>query len=239
MTDQSPRDQGIDHIEAVLHTTQAGAILPAARAAFFGLMIGLSATAICLAIDPIREYWLRAGLIALAISVVASLLNDEKRRGRLFDALETRLKVDIDGDGDIGGEPIPDPDVKEIHGSTEWTNDNGHRQGAMDKIVFNEKLAAEFARGVLITGLSTAERNWKGAGKPFGDDDWDNWIAHLLKLNAIKERSDKNFRLGYEITKVGVSYLMKFLSEDEQWKILDKYWDMAAGANPPTANQGS
>jgi hypothetical protein len=96
----------------------------------------------------------------------------------------------------------------------------------MDKIIFSETLAAEFARGVLITGLSTAERNWKGDGKPFGTNDWDDWITHLKKLHAIVDRSDKNFRLGYEITPEGVSYLNGFLSEDEQWKILDKYWNL-------------
>jgi hypothetical protein len=153
---------------------------------------------------------------------------DEHFRVRIINIWEKITGRDIDGDGDINDVPIPDPDVKEIHGSTEWLNENGHRQGAMNKIVFNEKLAAEFARGVLVTGLSTAERNWKGSGKPFGDEDWDNWIAHLLKLNAIKERSDKNFRLGYEITPAGVSYLNGFMSEDEQWKILDKYWNLRA-----------
>lgn len=196
-------------------------------------MVGFTAVAICLTIDPIRPYWWRAGLLALCLSMLASWWIDEKRRGRLFDALEKRLKVDMDGDGDIGGEP-PDPDVKEIHGSTEWTNENGHRQGAMDNIIISENLCIDFARGVLVKGLSTAERNWKGADKPFGDEDWDNWIKHLKKLQAIKDRSDKNFRLGYEITPVGVSYLNGFLTEDEQWKILDKFWDMAVDHSPTT-----
>lgn len=228
MTDQSPKTQGIDTIETVLHTTQAGAILPAARAMFFSLMIGFLALAVCLAIDPLRPYWWKAALLGMGVSMVGSWIFDGYFRVRLMLVLEKVTGRDLDNDGDIADVPIPDPDVKEIHGSTEWLNESGHRQGALDKIVFSEALAAEFAHGVLVKGLSTAERNWKGDGKPFGATDWDNWITHLKKVHAIVDRSDKNFRLGYEITPEGVSYLNGFLSEDEQWNILQKYWDLRA-----------
>ena len=227
MSDQPP----IKSVES-MHTIQGGVSVPFLRSIAAGFIFSLPIMVICGALavnwEPFRPWWFWVWVLFLTVFMAFWWGWDEHFRVRIINIWEKITGRDIDGDGDVNDVPIPDPEIKEIRGTTEWTNEHGQVQGAMDRIVINETLAAEFARGVLVKGLSTAERNWKGSGKPFGDEDWDNWIGHLLRLNAIRERSDKNFRLGYEITKVGVSYLNGFLSEDEQWKILDKYWNLRA-----------
>jgi hypothetical protein len=186
VTDQSPKTQGVDTIEAVLHTTQAGATLPAARALFFSLMVGFLALVTCLIIDPIRVYWWRAALLGMAVSMVVSWMIDEKRRGRLFDALERRLNFDMDGDGDIGGVPIP-----ELIVTSETMSDDGYLQGRRAPCPVSLERAQKFARGVLDMGKPPTFAEWAGGGKPFSDGQFTDFREWLIQLNgATKENPD-------------------------------------------------
>jgi len=186
MSDQSPRDQGVDAIEKVLHTTEAGAKLPLARALAFGALMGFFALSMCLAIDQLRPYWVRIPLPFGIFCAIGSWLMDEKRRGRLFDALERRLYVDLDGDGDIGGEPIP-----ELIVTSETMSDDGYLQGRRGPCPVSIEKAQKFARGVLDQNRPPTFAEWAGGGKVFSDGQFTDFREWLIEMNgATKENPD-------------------------------------------------
>jgi hypothetical protein len=208
VTDQSPKTQGVDTIEAVLHTTQAGATLPAARALFFSLMVGFLALVTCLVVDQIRPYWWRAALLGMAISMVVSWMIDEKRRGRLFDALERRLNFDMDGDGDIGGVPTDET----ININLMRQNDNGGWEGKYSKLPVKRDQAVAFAYRVIEFGESTAVRTWtSGQYNVFSRDEYDAFVDWLDDQGGVTWKSDKDHRVGWTLNEDGVKILRTLL----------------------------
>lgn len=208
MTDQSPRDQGVDAIEKVLHTTEAGAKLPLARALAFGALMGFFALSMCLAIDQLRPYWIRIPLPFGIFCAIGSWVMDEKRRGRLFDALERRLNFDMDGDGDIGGIPV----TETINVNLARQNENGAWEGRFSRLPVRREQAVAFAYRVIELGESTAIRAWtSGQYSTFSRDEYDSFVDWLDELGGVTWKSDKDHRVGWTLNDDGVEILRKLL----------------------------
>ena len=182
MTDQPSTTAG-----DLLHTVQGGVKVPFLRAVAAGFLFSLPVLVICAGIavnyEPFRRWWWLVWLTALTGFQSWWWWRDEQRRGRMLDAIERVLLMDIDGDGDIGGEP----QEENIIVTAERMTENNYIQAERGRIPVSYAQAKAFAIAVLA-GEGTDYRTWCRDKKLFSETEFADWREYLERLHAVESR---------------------------------------------------
>lgn len=124
---------------------------------FLGLALGV-VLAVFKYTHPVR-----AGFAAWAVVQACAWLALLARWGRLIDALELALGIDVNHDGRIAGQ---EPEQHLVRVEVDERGDAGQRITSIAELPFSPAQLAQLGSG-LLGGASFSEASWSGQGQPF------------------------------------------------------------------------
>jgi hypothetical protein len=198
---------------AFLHSTQAGAGLPALKAFIYALSSAVLVAIICYRWWP-EEVWFVSAVTMPAVFLLA-FYSTQREWSRLIGLIELWVMHDLDGRDGIGNMQ-PDPEPVEVEKnlvlnyrilSTDGT-DTTYRQ----RLPISPEDMQIISNGIVNRGLSLAEDNWrpKSKGKPFGDTEFKRIINALHAAKFIRYVDPEHENLGYKPTRVGQGIFEKY-----------------------------
>lgn len=135
-----------------------------------------------------------------------------RKWGRLINALERSLDVDIDGDGDIGIEDDQQPYQPAVR--VEVIEDEG-RKGTFASLPASTDQLATLARGLLIQKKSLSDQTWAGSGRPFSRPAFQMLKSELLARGLAAWNSPGTPARGMTLTRPGQAVMRYFLTLDQ------------------------
>lgn len=191
-----------------LHTVSAGAGLPLIQAAISGVIVFV--------LVLLAGYELRfrspivtAGILGLLSLALVWILR-QRHWYQLAD-LERLTGVDLNRDGTVG-KPEPEP-VRSVRVQLNHVTQEGHVYAGdiFDLPATPEQLVA-LADGLLNGGMRFSVREWCGSGRPFSVTEFNLLRNEMLRRGLIRQVSEKDSRVGIELTDAGRQVMQDFLN---------------------------
>jgi hypothetical protein len=183
-----------------LHTYLAGALLPLVQATITAFMAGIGTLALLYMVDAID--YIKPILIVFALVWVLTWLYLQRRWVNLT-ALENMLKLDINGDGQIG-KPV---EKVETVIRLEEVKDNGHFQSHTYKLPITDDQLIRLADGLLHRGRTWARREWTPKANGFSDDEWRELQSAMLRFQLLEPMG-----AGFRLTRPGAAMIRYYAS---------------------------
>lgn len=188
-----------------LHTVSAGAGLPFIQAVISGVITFILVLLIGIELRW-RSPFATAGIVGLLALAVMWILR--QRHWYLLADLERWSGLDLNRDGTIGKpEPVHSVRVQLNHVTQEGYVYAGD---IFDLPATPEQLIA-LADGLLIGGMRFSVREWCGSGRPFSVTEFNLLRNEMLKRGLIRQVSEKDSRVGIELTEAGRQVMQDFL----------------------------
>jgi hypothetical protein len=194
-----------------LHTYAAGAFLPLVQATITAALVML-ATGVLLYLFNVLD-WAKSAVIVGVFIWVAAWLYLQTRWINLT-KLEAFLRMDLNGDGQIGNAPPPEPFTINLNDISEETRSFSQKRMDLTEVITREKLIA-FSVGLIKHNRPISRREWTPKStKGFSDDEYRAWQTVMIRSGLIETSG-----AGFEMTRAG----RKFFT----------YWANQADHTPP------
>jgi len=188
-----------------LHTFLAGALLPLVQASITAVMAGIGTLTLLYLVNAIDL--LKPVLIVASVVWVLTWLYLQRRWLNLT-SLEMLTGSDLNNDHVIG-EPVKSvPQVVRIQ--IDQVEANGHiRQMKFMDLPISQNELSVLANG-LLNGAPFSEREWTEIRRVFSSKEFRRLRSEMLKHDLLELRSDKDHRVGFDLTETGWALMRKF-----------------------------
>lgn len=183
-----------------LHNTEAGVKVPFSQALISGVISGVAALIIAFVLE-VLDPWKPALVMFALVTPLVWFLSRRNWVG-LVNRVETWTGLDLDQDGDIGEDRVTHIDLTSKVGATRRTQKLA--------IPATEEQLRRLAVGIL-GGVTFAERNWTGRGRPFSIDQFRELRDYLEKAELLTKSNDKSNNQGFALTAKGRAMLAHYL----------------------------
>lgn len=188
-----------------LHTYQSAAWVPLVQSTVNALM-GSVLTGVALYLFGVSLYdYPKPMLLVFALTWAGSWLYLQRRWFNLT-ALESRLRMDLNGDGAIG-KPTPKSEKEPTVIRIQEVKGNGHFQEKRASLPVTEEELILFADGVIHRGRPISRRAWTPKRNGFSDDEYRTFQAAMIRFGIIEQVG-----AGFELTRAGVSVMKYYAS---------------------------
>lgn len=186
-----------------LHTFLVGAMLPLVQAVITAVMAGVGTLTVLLLFDAV-DVW-KPTLVVSAITCVLTWIYLQ-RRWLTLTSLEKLTGWDLNNDKHVG-EPVKAPQVVRIQVDR---LEHGHiRQMILADLPISAEKLKVLANGLLM-GVPFSEREWTGIRRIMSSEEFRYLRSTMLKRELLVAKSDKDHRVGFELTDAGWALMEKF-----------------------------
>lgn len=187
-----------------LHTYQSAAWLPLVQSTVNALM-GAALTGVVLYLFGTSIYDYPKPMLLVGVVTWAGSWLYLQRRWFGLTALESRLRVDLNGDGVVGKPQKAEREPTVIR--IQEVKDNGHFQEKRASLPVTEDELILFANGLIHRGKPISRRAWTPKANGFSDDDYRAFQAAMIKFGIIEQVG-----AGFELTRAGMSVMKYYAS---------------------------
>jgi len=173
------------------------------RIPFYQCLITATAASVLIgAITWAAHYplWWKALAVTFPLAFFLTWLATLARWHLLIERLETRMQIDLNMNGRIGEQKI----------TTLWLQSGG--RGNRYDIPTSLSNMQTFAKGVL-SGLPLSQRTWSGKGKPFSDQEYDDFQEYLCSKQWAEWVDEEAPTLGIRMKSAGMAVMRHYASE--------------------------
>jgi hypothetical protein len=182
-----------------LHNTEAGVKVPFSQALISGVISGVAMMAICWVLD-VLDPW-KPGIVIMALVTPLVWFLSRRNWVGLVNRVEEWTGLDLPGN-DAPEDKVTLIDLTSKVGATRRTQKLA--------IPATEEQLRRLAVGIL-GGVTFAERNWTGRGRPFSIDQFRELRDYLEKAELLTKSNDKSHNQGFTLTAKGRAMLAHYL----------------------------